>query len=107
MILAVDEPEPLLPQVSHKFPLVKFHCHHSLLAVAISNGIDTYPGRIARMDDPEISTASAIYQGGLTLTETRAELVRLGYPSRSVNTIRARLIEHGLQLRRPGRRRSE
>ncbi len=60
---------------------------------------------IPRMGSEEIRDAAKLYEGDqLTLAQVRSRLVALGYPSRSVNTIRDRLRENGVVMRRPGRR---
>lgn len=61
-------------------------------------------GTITDVDETEVRQATELYTGGLTLAEVRAGLIRLGYPSRSINTIRAKLHEADCQMRRAGRR---
>ena len=56
------------------------------------------------MTEQEVAVAWDLYSGGATLSEVRNELVGLGYPSRSVNTIATRLRSAGCTMRRPGRR---
>lgn len=58
------------------------------------------------MDPEEIKRARKLYESGKTLAEVRDKLVAEGHPSRSINTICARLNRDGCQMRRPGRRKN-
>jgi hypothetical protein len=57
------------------------------------------------MTDEEIVAAKELYlDRELPLSGVRTRLQELGYKSRSINTLRVLLPQHGCPMRRPGRR---